>query len=1097
MSTIVTRAGKGSPLTNTELDSNFSNLNTDKAELSGATFTGNLSLGDNVKLQLGNQTDGDLQIYHDGSHSRLVDNGTGNFIIQAGQFRVNTANDAEAMIKADVDGAVSLYNSGDLKLATNSSGISVTGSVVADGLNTAFLNGDTNILLTVDADDNQTGKRFLVRDGSGKSFLKAEQGGDISFYEDTGTTPKFFWDASAEALGIGDANPSYRLDVNNTSSRVRFKAATGNSNLELSAIEGRDYLLQSLSDGRFRIYDEDASAERLTINADGSSVFSGDVTAETNLNLESGILTLKHGTGDSSGLRIFQDASDVSKIYNNFNGKLELGVGNTTAISIDSSENVNIPNGGLMVGATTAPTAPISIKSNSVSHSSSALVVQSASNTNNIISMGERSSDGARFHMYDGGVEKIAFYTDGTANHISAGNLGIGNSGPQAGVHITQDNTQLILAGAANTNDKFIAFDVDLDADIDTHFITVDQADALAFGEKLNDNDRVIENEWMRITNAGRVGIGTSSPSYALHVATNAGFTAEFQNTAGANHRPVRWTDNTGASVGTLGADFTANEFILQAVNKPLVFGTGGDGAERMRIDSSGRVGIGTVPETWNTSFFPIQIGNSGYIYGRSSQTAMEIGNNAYFGGSGWAYTTTNTAQRYIQDSTDNAHKWFNAASGTAGGSLSWSERMRIDSSGNLLVGKNVQGLTNAGFEVAQTGQASATQSGASCLRLNRLSSDGEILQFRKDGSTVGNIGTAAGNLYIVSNDVGLNFAGGGDGIYPATANGAQRDAAIDLGHSTHRFKDLFLSNNATAQKLTLTKDPVGTYTIEVDGTNTGQPNLIVKQSTSERFRCDNNGNLLVGKTSTDFGTAGSRLSAAGEVQGTVSGSAVAAFNRLSNDGEIATFWKDTGQVGSIGAKGGTAYLIGSNKGLRVSGSGLIPITTGGANSDATYDIGDPSVRFKDLYLSGGVYLGGTGAANKLSDFETGSWTPVFADAYTGGNVATVASGLGSYTKVGNLVTVGCNILDIDITGLTSSNAIYIRGLPFVTGTTQIRSGSAFLDRFTFSGYVTAYASGSVVLLFSTSNGSQDAALPVSSVASAGSDVAFTLQYQV
>jgi len=40
MSTIVTRAGKGSALTHAEVDANFTNLNTDKAELSGATFTG-------------------------------------------------------------------------------------------------------------------------------------------------------------------------------------------------------------------------------------------------------------------------------------------------------------------------------------------------------------------------------------------------------------------------------------------------------------------------------------------------------------------------------------------------------------------------------------------------------------------------------------------------------------------------------------------------------------------------------------------------------------------------------------------------------------------------------------------------------------------------------------------------------------------------------------------------------------------------------------------------------------------------------------------------------------------------------------------------
>ena len=51
MATIVTRSGKGSPLTNTEVDSNFTNLNTDKLELSGGTLTGNLSFGDNVAVQ--------------------------------------------------------------------------------------------------------------------------------------------------------------------------------------------------------------------------------------------------------------------------------------------------------------------------------------------------------------------------------------------------------------------------------------------------------------------------------------------------------------------------------------------------------------------------------------------------------------------------------------------------------------------------------------------------------------------------------------------------------------------------------------------------------------------------------------------------------------------------------------------------------------------------------------------------------------------------------------------------------------------------------------------------------------------------------------
>ena len=64
-------------------------------------------------------------------------------------------------------------------------------------------------------------------------------------------------------VGIGDSAPSFILDVNNADSRVRFKAGTGDSNLELSAIAGRDWLIgQSKADGEFRIYDEDAAAVR-------------------------------------------------------------------------------------------------------------------------------------------------------------------------------------------------------------------------------------------------------------------------------------------------------------------------------------------------------------------------------------------------------------------------------------------------------------------------------------------------------------------------------------------------------------------------------------------------------------------------------------------------------------------------------------------------------------------------------------------------------------------------------------------------------------------------------------------------------------------
>ena len=77
-------------------------------------------------------TSGDLQIYHDGSNSYVEDAGTGILVLKANQMNVNTTGDA-GMICAVEGGAVQLYFGGNVKLATTSTGTSVTGKVVATG----------------------------------------------------------------------------------------------------------------------------------------------------------------------------------------------------------------------------------------------------------------------------------------------------------------------------------------------------------------------------------------------------------------------------------------------------------------------------------------------------------------------------------------------------------------------------------------------------------------------------------------------------------------------------------------------------------------------------------------------------------------------------------------------------------------------------------------------------------------------------------------------------------------------------------------------------------------------------------------------------
>ena len=95
---------------------------------------------------------------------------------------------------------------------------------------------------------------------------------------------------------------------------------------------------------------------------------------------------------------------------------------------------------------------------------------------------------------------------------------------------------------------------------------------------------------------------------------------------------------------------------------------------------------------------------------------------------------------------------------------------------------------------------------------------------------------------------------------------------------------------------------------------------------------------------------------------------------------------------------------------------------------DAGIDIGDPLARFKDLYLSGGVYLGGTGSANHLDDYEEGAWTPVWKGT-TSDPTVTYAFQEGHYRKVGNLVFVTGRFRTDSVSG--GSGSLELGGLPF------------------------------------------------------------------
>jgi hypothetical protein len=168
---------------------------------------------DNKKAMFGDGAD--LQIYHDGSNSYIKDAGTGNLRIDATNFYVRNSAGTELKIGAIDDGAVDLYHNGSKKLATTSSGIDVTGTVVSDGLNLGTTGNATlaNILSadntsnTLISGGNATnvGANYALFGGSHASLANVHR------WRNGGTEIARF-DASGN-LGIGTTSPSSKLHL--------------------------------------------------------------------------------------------------------------------------------------------------------------------------------------------------------------------------------------------------------------------------------------------------------------------------------------------------------------------------------------------------------------------------------------------------------------------------------------------------------------------------------------------------------------------------------------------------------------------------------------------------------------------------------------------------------------------------------------------------------------------------------------------------------------------------------------------------------------------------------------------------------------------
>ena len=283
-----------------------------------ATQTGDVDFADNSKIRLG--TGNDLQVYHDGSNSYVRDSGTGNLRLTTESSVVLAKHNNENMLKADVDGAVTLYHDAGAKLATTTSGVDVTGTLdandvtvgdVADG--TALIQmiaNPTNGANTIHFGDAASGgdsydgyinyahdtramsfsvggaesMRIIRDDGTNDGLVKVKGGLGLNYSSSLGD--------SQVVVAVGTDN-SYRsgviFELQTSQSLwacgfIKIKCAAGRNGLESRS--AAEYLY------RFQAFNESISGIALASSSGNTGSFTISVTA-ANANSSVGTVELK------------------------------------------------------------------------------------------------------------------------------------------------------------------------------------------------------------------------------------------------------------------------------------------------------------------------------------------------------------------------------------------------------------------------------------------------------------------------------------------------------------------------------------------------------------------------------------------------------------------------------------------------------------------------------------------------------------------------------------------------------------------------------------------------------------------------------------
>ena len=622
----------------------------------------------------------------------------------------------------------------------------------------------TNLILdSGKAGGTETNSAGVVTRTNNVNRMRVDGLGGISFFEDTGTTAKMVWSPTSEELQFADnvkatfgAGPEIEIYSNGAVGYI------DTAQLIIANAAHTNNIAKFIQSGAVELYH--SNNLRLSTSATGIQVTgnianaSGDMTVDSAggliLDAATGVISL-HEAGNgvfgtltraSGSLAIKSEVSDADILFKGSDSGSQI-----TALTLDMS------NGG-------AATFNSSVTSTGLISGS---LLNPANNSLTILGGGSATNNGANLTMYGGSAS------------ASAGDFRFRNG--------TTETARITAAGAATFSSSLtvdgVLTKIGGGNSSQTVGLVVDHGSSTAYNLIQAENDN---GTWFSVAGSGAATFNSSVQTGGL-VDVRTSHTST--DVTAANSNTTLRLLNSGSGNGIYNAiKFSGNQqdmYIMSFNNATqadrrlgfFVGSTAGDAAtdERLSITGDGNVSIGNTAAATR-----LHVKSSGGV-GTSSTFETDAPSSAI----NFVNTGSST----------------NAYLGSVGTSLFFAtnnaERARFTSDGALLLGTTSTSIattsSETGTQITDGGISIAANNPVA--QFNRISSDGAIVNLRKNGTTVGSVGTFGSTTYFAGNSHG--FLINGTAIEPSNNNGGRLNNTVDVGSSTYRFKDLWLSGIA------------------------------------------------------------------------------------------------------------------------------------------------------------------------------------------------------------------------------------------------------------------------------------------------------------